>query len=76
MSRLRGELHLIYNISMLIETNVTGSLALIETTCKEENIHAVVSNIKDIIKNLQEGNLEDRQLNRVKDISLINEETD
>ena len=76
MSRLRGELHLIYNITMDLETNVTGSLALIETTCKEENVAAVVSNIKDIIKNLQQGHLEDRQLTRVKDISLIYEETD
>ena len=76
MSRLRGELHIIYNITMSLETNVTGSLALIETTCKEENITTLVNNITDIIKNLNKGNLEDRQLNRVKDISLIKEETD
>lgn len=76
MSRLRGELNIIYNITLDIETNVTGSLALIETTCKEENITALVNNIKDIIKNLNKGNLEDSQLNRVKDISLIKEETD
>jgi len=74
MSRLRGELNLIYNITLDIATNVTGSLALIETTCKEENIPSIVKNIKDMIKNVQNVNIDERQLNRIKDISLIKEE--
>ena len=76
MRRLRTELELIYNIYVSIDTSISGTQVLIETTGKEKNVATIINNIKDILQNICKGDLEDVQLSRAKDIFLIKDEKD
>ena len=74
MKRLRSELHLIYNIHVDIDSDVTGTLTTIETTGKEENIPKIIKGISDILEDLLKGDFSDGQIERVKDIYMIRED--
>ena len=76
MRRLRTELELIYNIHVSIDASISGTHVLIETTGKEKHVATIINNIKDILRNICKGNLEDTQLSRAKDIFLIKDEKD
>ena len=74
MKRLRSELHIIYNIHVDIDSDVTGTLTTIETTGNEANVHKIIAGISDILEDLLKGNFDEGQIERVKDIYMIRED--
>ena len=74
MRRLRSELHLIYNINVYIEADITGTLTTIETTIDPEKVEQLIKEVTNILRYVCEGNINEDQLNRVKDVFLINED--
>ena len=74
LRRLRSELELVYNIHVSIDTSITGTHVILETTSKEKNVASIINNVKSILRDLQDGNLEDAHLSRAKDIFLIKDE--
>jgi len=74
MKKLRSELHLICNIHVDIDSDVTGTLTTIETTGNETNIPKIISGISNILEDMLKGNFDEGQIERVKDIYLIRED--
>ena len=74
LRRLRSELELVYNIHVSIDTSITGTHVILETTSKEKNVASIINNVKSILRDLRDGNLEDAHLSRAKDIFLIKDE--
>ena len=75
MKKLRSQPpHLIYNINVYIDSDATGTLTTIETTGNEKNVAQIIAGINRVLKNFLEGNFEDEQMTRVKDINMIKED--
>lgn len=75
MKKLRSELHLIYNIQVYIDSNVTGTQATIETTGDEENIKQILDAIFEVLNDFLKGNFDDDQISRVKEMYMIREDS-
>ena len=75
MKKLRRQPpHLIYNIHVYIDSDITGTLTTIETTGDEKNVAKIIAGINRVLKDFLEGNFEDEQIIRVKDINMIKED--
>ena len=75
MNRLRRQLHLIYNIQVYIDSDITGTLTRIETTGDTQNTHIILQEIYKVLKDFLAGDFSDGQRERVKDIYIIKEDT-
>ena len=75
MNRLRRQLHLIYNIQVVIESDITGTLTIIETTGDKHNTKKIIQEIYQVLKDFLLGNFSDDQIERVKEIYRIKEDT-
>jgi len=74
MRKLRTERHLIYNINIYMEPEITGTLTTIETTGNQENVVEIVKTIKSVLNDFINGNWGDEHMVRIKDRYLIKDE--
>ena len=74
MRRLRTELHLIYNVKVYLESEIIGTLATIETTGDQEKTKQIIKAIKNVLKDLIQGNWSEQHIIRLKDKFLIRDE--
>ena len=75
MRRLRSELHLIYNIRVFIDSDVTGTMTTIETTGSQGEIGEIIKEIHNVLNDFLKGNFNNDQIERVKDIYMIREDS-
>ena len=74
MRRLRTELHLVYNVKVYLESEIIGTLATIETTGDQGKTKQIIKSIKDILKDLIQGNWSEDHIVRLKDKFFIRDE--
>ena len=74
MRKLRTELHLIYNIKIYMEPEITGTLTTIETTGEQENVLEIIKTIKSVLQDFIKGNWDDEHMIRIRDRYLIKDE--
>ena len=58
MKKLRSKLHLIYNIRVYIDSDITGTLTTIETTGDEKNVSKIIAGISDVLEDSIRTSLE------------------
>ena len=73
MDRLRSQLQLIYTIQVNIVSNVTGTMTIIKTT--GDNTQKIIQEIYHVLEDFLKGNWDDGQIERAKDIHMINEDS-